>query len=435
VYIRTYSGEDHEDYTALSGLSFAPSADLVGASLPINEFQAHVHTEDDIATGQYAELYDDRDNLWARYWITYAEHENAQTVLLKAQSVIGLMDRVKLDAVYYEDEPIADVLDEVCVCNSGAVGLVMPLDYSLDSSFSSATVTGFCPEQTARERLLWVCFTLGAYVRTFFNDEIEILPIDDVSELIPMEDTYWKPAVNYTDWVTAVQAKYYSFTAGTPQTTDKYVTDAQGVNYIVTESDILLQNPYVPSGTPENMVTVEGVYLLNEDNVDGVLSHLAQWYFMRMSVDLDIINNAEHMPGDRVVVCADDETLVSGFMDSLDFSFGVQAKSRVHLTAAENINSGNLTVIYLWDTIQIGMRHYLFPGNYSYAITNPYIDMEMNGHRYVFRPVNEKAMGRIAAGDNTDEQICVVALDLCDGTLEIISVDAATASEGVVTIA
>jgi hypothetical protein len=50
---------DDVQYTALRALSFNPSADLVGARVPINEFQADLYTDDDVGIGGYAELYDD----------------------------------------------------------------------------------------------------------------------------------------------------------------------------------------------------------------------------------------------------------------------------------------------------------------------------------------------------------------------------------------
>ena len=433
---RTVEGDDPElkKYSEITGLSFAPSADLAGASIPINEFQVDIHTDDLIEIGGYAQLYDDRDNLWASYWIIYAEHIDAYTLRLRAQSDIAILDRVTLPATYYNGVAVTSVLDDTIVRNSGAVGVVITMDYTLDSVFSSFYITGFCPEQSARERLLWVCFVIGAYVKTSFNSEIEILPIDSTETLIPMGDTYWKPTVTFNDWVTAIKAKTYDFTPGTPQTTDTYVTDANGTHYIVTESELLLQNPDAPAAAPENVVTIEGVYLVNDNNVSGILSHLSQWYFKRMEVDLDAIDNAAYIPGDKVVACVDDESMVSGFINSADFAFGLQSKARIHLTAAEDRETGNLTVIYVYDDTQLDRRIYLFPVGYSYEIRNPYPDITMNSHRYIFRPENATATGTIAAGENTNTQDCLVALDWCEGILEIVSVDELDDNEGVVEI-
>lgn len=443
MYVVAYKTEDdgqggvvftEDTYTETTNLSFAPSADLVGASVPINEFEVDIHTEDTIDIGAYAELYDDNDTLWASYWVIYAEHIDTHTLRMRCQSDIALLDRVTLEAKYYNGETVKNVLDETIVRNSGAVGVVTPMAYTLDSSFLSETVTGFCPEQTARERLLWVCFTIGAYVKSFFNTQIEILPIDSTETMIPMADTYWKPTITFNDWVTAIKCKAYTFTAGTPQTTDTYVKDANGTYYIVTETDLTLSNPDAPAAAPENIMTIEGVYLVNNSNVSGILTHLSQWYFKRMEVDLDAIDNGTYIPGDKVVGYVTDRDMVQGFINSASFTFGLQSKATIHLTAAEDRASGNLTILYKYQTTQIGKQVYLFPVGYAYTITNPYIDLTMNAHRYIYRPLNEAATGTIAAGENTNTQQYDIALDLHEGILHVISVDSVTEQTDEITI-
>lgn len=432
MYVKAYRNVENDDpeltkYTRITGLSFAPSADLAGASIPIDEFQVDIHTDDEIEIGGYAQLYDDRDNLWASYWIIYAEHIDAYTLRLRAQSDIAILDRVTLPATYYSNTPVTTVLDDTIVRNSGATGIVVTMDYTLDSAFDSHTVTGFCPEQTARERLLWICFVIGAYVKTCFNSEIEILPIDSTEALIPMGDTYWKPTVTYNDWVTAVKAKSYAFTPGTPETTDTYVTDANGTHYIVTESEVTLQNPDAPAAAPENIVTIEGVYLVNNGNVSDILSHLSQWYFKRMQVELSAIDNAAYIPGDKVVACIDDANMVSGFINSADFAFGLQAKAKLHLTAADNRESGALTIVYKYEYKQLDARRYVLPVGYNYEIRNPYFDVTVNRLRYVYRPLNEAATGTIVAGENEAVEMYELALEWEQTDngfeLEVISVD------------
>lgn len=432
MYVKAYRNVENAaseltKYTRITGLSFAPSADLAGASIPIDEFQVDIHTDDEIEIGGYAQLYDDRDNLWASYWIIYAEHIDAYTLRLRAQSDIAILDRVTLPATYYSNTPVTTVLDDTIVRNSGATGIVVTMDYTLDSAFDSHTVTGFCPEQTARERLLWICFVIGAYVKTCFNSEIEILPIDSTEALIPMSDTYWKPTVTFNDWVTAVKAKAYAFTPGTPETTDTYVTDANGTHYIVTESEVTLQNPDAPAAAPENIVTIEGVYLVNNGNVSDILSHLSQWYFKRMQVELSVIDNAAYIPGDKVVACIDDANMVSGFINSADFAFGLQAKAKLHLTAADNRESGALTIVYKYEYRQLDARRYVLPVGYNYEILNPFFDVTVNRLRYVYRPLNEAATGTIVAGENEAVEMYELALEWEQTDngfeLEIISVD------------
>jgi len=428
MYIKVYAYDGLPEligtYTEITGLSYAPSADLAGASIPINEFQVDIHTTDIIEIGGYAELYDDLDNLWAQYWIVYAEHIDQQTLRLRVQSEIGILDRISLPATYYNGASVTSVLDDVIVWST--LGSVVPMGYSLDSSFSSETITGFCPQQTARERLLWVAFTIGAYVKTFFNQTIEILPIDDTETTIPIGDTYWKPTIIYNEWVTAIRGHAYSFTPGTPQTTDTYVQDDIGNTYIVTETTFTIQNQNVPKAAPENIVDISGLYLLNEDNISDVMTRLTAWYFNRTELDFDAINNGAYIPGDKVIVYTDDENMVTGYVTSATFTFGLQAKATIHLTGVLDVEAGNLTILYKWNGKQIGKKMFTFPVGYAYSITNPYIDKSMNRHRYIFRPLNENATGTIVAGKNTNTQNCDVALDLFEKVLHVISVDSIT---------
>ena len=433
MYIRAYKTVDDstiiETYTEIKNLSFVPSTDLVGASVPINEFEVDIHTTDTIEIGAYVELYDDNDRLWASYWAIYAEHIDIHTLRLRCQSNIAILDRVKLPAIYYESMPVDDVLFDTILWKFGASDSHVPMTYSLDSSFNSVDITGFCPEQTARERLTWVCFVIGAYVKTYFNNEIEILPIDNTETLIPISKTYWKPINLYNDWVTAIVAKAYSFTLGEPSVTDEYVKDYWDDYYIVTETTITLENPDAPSAAPDNVVMIDDVYLINNDNVSALLSRLAQWYFKRMEVNLEVINNGDYIPAEKVVVYLDDAHMVTGYINSAEFSFGKQSKSKLHMTAVDNKEGGNLTIFYLYESTQIEFRTYLFPVGYSYTITNPYLDKYLDMHRYVFRPLNENATGTIVSGDNTNTQSYDIALDLYESVLHIISVDQVTEDE------
>lgn len=434
IKVYTYDGFPHliGTYTKITNPSFAPSADLAGASIPINDFQVDIHTTDAIEIGDYAELYDDLDKLWAQYWIVYAEHIDQNTLRLRAQSEIGILDRISLPAIHYEAESITSVLDDIIVWST--LGSVIPMGYSLDSAFSGETITGFCPKQSARERLLWVTFTIGAYVKTFFNQGIEILPIDSAETMIPMADTYWKPTVIYNEYVTAIRGHAYSFTIGTPQTTDTYVQDDIGNTYIVTETTVTIRNQDVPEAAPENIVEIEGLYLLNDSNISGVLTRLTSWYFKRTEVDFDAINNGQYIPGDKVLIHIDDESMVTGYVNRAAYAFGLQTKATMRLTGVESVEAGILKILYKYNGMQIGKKVYTFPVGYSYSITNPYIDLTMNGHRYIFRPLNENATGTIAAGNNTNTQNYDVALDLHKKVLHVISVDGITEEQDETTL-
>lgn len=417
---------DDVDYTELKNLSFAPSADLAGTSIPINEFQVDIYTDDDFTMGSVANLYDDNDNLWAHYWIVYVNRINPYAVQIRAQSDISLLDNITLDPIYYNGANVESVLDETIInASDSAPGLWAPWPYYIDNSLKSKTITGFCPQQKARDRLLWICLVIGAYVKSSFNSEIEILPIDDSAELIQMGDIYWRPKVTTKETVTKINVKSYSFMQGTPQSTDKWVTD--GTNYyIVTEQENSLANQSAELGTLDKEITIDGVYLVNSANVSTVLATLAQWYFNSTQIEADVINNAAYAPGDRVMLYTDEGHIKSGYITDAVFAFGLQSKATLTLAGTGTVEAANLIITYQYDGMQLDQKTYLLPVGMTYSITNPYIDMTMNGHRYIFRPLAAAATGTVVSGTNTSTQSYAAALDLHEGALHVISVDAVT---------
>lgn len=423
MYVRIGSTK----YTAISQLRFAPETDVTGSSVPINELSVSVRTADTIAMGERVSLYDDLDQLWAKYWVVYAERLDKYTVQVRGQSALSLLDKVELGPTLWSGTPIATALTPVLAPLGG--------EYTIDQAFASETLSGYCPKQTARVRLQWVCMAIGAYVKNFFNDRLQILPINDQTEaIIPADKTYWKPSVTYRDHVTAISATYYTYTEGTPHTTDEWV-EVDGRYYVQSETTVTLTNDEAPAAAPENVITLEGVTIINEDNVDDVLSHLAKYYFKRTELDLEAVDNAEFLPGERVTAYADEDQTLTGYIASCDFKFGVQAKAEIHMTPVEVRESANLTITYMWGNKQIGVRSYRLPVGYSYEITNPYLTLIFDHHWYVFRPTSPTISGTIQEGGNTAVQPEEVALDLFENDLMIHSVDTVALSDGIAVIA
>lgn len=404
-------------YTQFDSLGFNPETDLMNNSLPINQFEARLFTNDAINYGQWAELKDDNNNLWCKYWLSYAERigrddeRNTYIVKIIGQSPLAFCERVKMPAKFYSSSTAKAAISEVLsyVGSLGTISNVVP-DSSILATLETIDVTGFAPEQTARERLQWILLLTGSYVTSYFGSYINIEDIDTSGgTLIPFEYTYWKPVISHRDYVTKIIVHAYSFTSGEPSSTDKYVTD--GTNYwIQTETVVTLSNSSVPSGAPENEVEIEGCTLISQTNVSTVATNLAAYYFNRAEVDLDMINNAEYKPGDRIIAYLDEDSLVAGYIDRCDFTFGLQAKANLHLTAAETVDGAALIIQYKWGDIVVAMRRFYLPKNHAYSITTEYIDAFISNHRYVFRPLTATISGTLT--QNTTETVNVeVALE------------------------
>lgn len=412
MYFRINNG----NYARIKSLGFNPETDLTNNSLPINEFEAMLYTNSVIADGQWADIYDDDGNLWAHYWLRYAERhgmsEDQQTYIVKliGQSPLAFLERVILPSEYLDCTAygaIMDVLDYVG--NMGQAGDIIE-DSDVADELDEIDIDGFAPEQTARERLQWLLLISGAYVRSYFDTTIHIEMISNADGAsIPMDKTFWKPSVSFRDYVTKLIVHSYSYVQKYPDPDDDYVTD--GTDYwVVTEQKITVTNSNAPHDAPENEVEINGVTLLSPSRASAVLTNLIGYYFNRIEINADVINNGTYTPGDRVAISTDAEHLYQGYIDRCSFRFGYQARSSLHITGALSVESAKLTVNYVWESTTVATKVYMLPKGYAYTIDTEYIDYTTDTHRYIFRPNSATITGTLSA-DATVTVAVQIALD------------------------
>lgn len=416
-----------ETYTVLTNLTFEPEVDVTGNTVPINEFSADIQTTDVIDMGQAAELRDDRDKLYAKYYITYAERVLPGRVHVIAQSPLCLLGNNMLPAVMYSGKTAQAALDETLNNLGSSLGSD---DWVLASSLRNVQLNGFCPEQTARDRLQWICYVLGAYVKQAFDSKLKILTLDRTVTQIPRGITYWRPTVNYLDYVTKIQTKRFAFDQREPVSGEDYVVDGNGTKYVVTSTYAALIIDGIPQGVQDNVLTVDDIMLINQDNVDSVLGRLAGQYFPRTEVEGAAIDNGDYIPGDYVRMFVDEETVMEGFVQRASFAFGKQAKATLQLVGASIVPMAALEIVYIWGEWKLGRAEYIFPVGYVFEVENPYIDKWINDHRYVFRPTLATTTGTMTSGGVDARIECEPALDLYDGVLHIINVDEITEETG-----
>lgn len=417
---------NYEYYSRIKNLSFAPDVSIVNDSLPINEFSVDVITENNIEVGVPAELVDDSTaDPWLYGNVVFAERIDKDTVSVRAQSRLRLLDYRILPQKMYSNESLTSVLDYICT-----------IGYDLDESFDGLTVSGYAPEQTARERLQWICLYIGAYVRSCAGQRIQILPLAQTTDtLIPMEKTFWKPSLSYGEYVSELHVTAYTFTSGTP-TSDDETVKVGGVTYIITKHDHYLANPTVPSGIEGKVVKIDGVFLISETNFNDILNRMALIHFNRITADVDVINNREYFPGDLVQFCIDEDRMASGYIESCNFSFGVQARARLKINGVEELESAKLLINYIYKARTIKKSRYRFPVGYVYNLENEYPDISGAKHRYVYAPKTQYCTGTIVDGTNEQNVECYLALHFFfeNGALLVLSVSEMSESEGVVTI-
>lgn len=412
-------------YTDVQNLTFTAATDVTADTLPINQFVADINTDDALHIGQPAVLRDDMDGLWASYYLYDIRKIKEGTQRVTARSPLWILESKTLAAEMYIGKLATAAIEDVFEGLS-ITGRSFIIDhYSIDSRFDSVTLTGFCPEQSARDRLHWICLAIGACVNSAFSEDVEIVPIDDGDAVVPIDETFATPQIGTASTVTAVRVKYYSFAAGTPTATDSYVTADNVTYYIMTEGTFTLENEAAPSTLPENIVEVDGVYLIDSSNVGAVAARLATYWFNSTEVTLDIIDNATVTPGQQATVFLDADTLVRGHVLSANFRFGTEARASLKMVGVQAVESAELVVTYLWDGTRLSEDRYRLPVGTSYEIDTRYVDQVLNGHRYIFRPDTDKISGTMTSAGATVTVNCEIALDLFGGVLHVISVDQA----------
>ena len=279
----------------IKNLQFAPQADLTGETLPVNEYSCEVITTDDIPIDSIGcLLYDGMRQLWSAWPMRKVERISDSSFRITATSWLYWLGFQPMDAKMYDGETVGAAIAE---CFGSRAYLVQ-----VSPSITFQTLSGYAPAQSARDRLTWILFAVGAYIVDVFRDDMYIRPVDNTQTEIPYGRTFMRPAITENDWVTELRVTAYTYTAGTPLDTDTYVT-VGGVDYIVTEQVISLSNPLAPADAPENVKEYKDINLVNDDNVNDIINRLAAYWFNRTEVSLDCINNKQYRPGDLVLGC------------------------------------------------------------------------------------------------------------------------------------
>lgn len=424
---------NNTDYDRIRNIDFAPETDIIGKTVPINRFVVELQTDDDIQPNTLAYFLGNSAEIYAYYWITDTIKIEKNWIKIIAQSTMVLLDRYTMPAKMYDGtDTFADVIDEMFYPIQNIFpGMTI---VSVDSSFASTVINGYAPEQSARDRLLWVLFCARAYVKSFFNAYTEILPVDTTETLIPAEKTFWKPEIDTIDYVTEIKLRAYTYTLTTtdPARTDKFVKIGNDV-YIETAQDFSLQNPNIPITVAENVVTLQKNTLVNSNNVNAILADLAAYYFNRYTVSADVLNDGEYLPGEKVIV-NNTENLYAGFIKSAKFSFGHATKSRIEMQATNPIEAGELIIESVYDNTVLAQFGYLLPVGYAFSVENQYLDLYNEGVRTIYRPENEYATGTVPSGGTTIQEPYEVAIVAEDNIVQPLIVDSVSESDEIVSI-
>lgn len=422
IRTKTPSGTNQKEYTSLRNLNYAPTADVISNRVPIDEFECDIKTDETITTGLVAELRDD-DKLWAAGRIVYAEPSERGMMHIIVQSELFFLDRKTMPPKMYTGQTVQAAINEI----ASFAGVTILFD---SAAVSGKAVNGFCEEQTCRERLQQILFVNGLYITSSFVEHPKVTAMtNDDAIIIRPQVTFWKPTPSYKETVTAVNVTSFSFLQGTPTSEDEYVTDGT-TTWIVSRETVTLRNPNVPALSATNEIYFDDIMLVTQANASDLVSFVGQYYFVRQNLEAEVLNNGEYEVGKKYNITADLDvgSTVEGFAEEIDYSFGLQAKSKIVLGACTNRGAHKLTVIYRRSSDHsaiLDTKVYSLPEGIPYEITTSYIRKIVNGYEYVFRPNVDSITGTMGSADAVAYVDCprALRLDLDTRVMTIVSVD------------
>ena len=385
---RTYEGNQIKE------LSFAPDYDPTMCTYPVCEFEAKIYdatvSESDLL---YSRVYlhgkqpsssSDFTTLLAGYYrVNEVKTIERNLFYIKAQSVLAELEDINLSPVYLDHRNAESYITEI-FSNAGLYDA-----FVIFAPYSDSELHGYCPRQTARERLAYVVQSLGCMIVQWGSNTAEGIRIYGATDArtdssyasysadeLPYKKTYKVPIIKKKDAVDKYTYKKYILWSTTQPTTSGwdsvilyYYYDLEGDRtpvYLYYKADMQT----IGSGAKENSLPDNMLISGSTSALNG----LARAHFRPMTAEMDVLiddgNYSKVMPSNKVEFYADDTTMYSGVIRSARFTSGLL--TRVHLEI--DVDPNPITLVHCRfnyryvsgnDTRALGHRdYYIKPDNY-----------------------------------------------------------------------
>ena len=383
-------------YSNIKSVSFVPEYDPTLATLPVCEFEVNVVTStapEDFA-GKKIDLHEDlgytnATNTLLAGWYEVAETEYSEpgVVRIRAQSLLAWLDKRTLAGEYFNgldfETFVKRLFTDTPIMNNQPVWNAGSFDpdtgewededppVTFRSAHNADRVYGWCPEQTARERLQMVCqsqmmrvvqYGVHTAAGLYITNSPDGTNINDPgTHLIELHNTFFKPVVKRTSEITGCSIiKYSNFrtTERTGEYWDSVVTqegweDSQtGISQPEERLYFLKTARNYSSGADDTGSTVEikdNMLMYWETKYEGIPAT----YFRRYEVEADVLQikysgGGEYVwPGDRVWFYIDEQTICKGVIKSAAFTFGKLARAKLVIsTDLVPVATGTLEAVY-----------------------------------------------------------------------------------------
>jgi len=354
---------------------------------------------------------------------------------ITAQSILTLLEDITVPPVMYiNSTSVTTALTNLFQMTD------LPVNYTADLTSSGRTIQGYLPEQSAKERLQWLCFFARLRVITVgtgYPIQIDLMPVDKIT-IYQRNRVYYHPKV-YNNSSYNINYRDYVYTGA--QTTDISATDEWAYDsisrgyYIVTYTDNI--------GTMYDRSVDFSNLTLTFDN--DIKTDLASKYAERLTIEASVLmDGVDLVEGDYIALTCYQSyfqlwgTLREGNIGTITYTFGARAvKADIVMPFAVESDQVVLTVYYKYGNTILGSDMYAYIEGDTYEVTPPQPLEYLEGDKLGVYC----AWGMTTLTDAIDEDTWInvsysKALEHDVSTLElyIIDVDEASIHNGVVTI-
>ena len=279
----------------IGNVDILQETDLISAELSINTMDWKLQSKTDVdyifQLKQPISVYNGSNLLGVFYVDDQVKRTDTKIYEIPCCDAIGVLDGGTFSATMYAGKNAVTALTEIV---NGAFEL------DIDSSFSSATLTGYIPDCSRRAAFQQVVFALGAVVSTAGSGKIKVFPVPSTLSEIPTSRVYEKGSVTQDAIVTAVVVTYHTYTAGSGSSGDDVIT-VGGTKYVHTTGTVTITNPNVTASDKPNVKTVEEATLVNASNASAVANRIYNYYNRRKTTSSKIMVSTEE-PADHISI-------------------------------------------------------------------------------------------------------------------------------------
>ena len=403
MYLKLTKGSSNWSYEndQIKELSFTPEYDPTLSTYPTCEYEAKIYdTQRNASDLLYSIAYlygiepsssSDYNSLIAGYYkLTEAKEIGNHLIQIRAQSILAELDKVWMHGHFYNYENIESAVDAIFEA-AGYIPNTGP--YRIWSVMTGYEVYGYCPDQTARDRLIWCAQSIGASILQWgqysgyglcIAQAIDTLPdmsyVSYSTELMPYDNTYRKPNIKerktpgklkitrYGSWSDSKPSAtgWESIIVGYSYDLDEYDRHPEYLYYFTYES-----TETNPNGGDETEASISGNILINSL---ALIENVARAYFRNMTAELEMLISTrdfrKYMPGQKVRFYADQTTMYAGVIRSAQFISGQLTRVKLVIdTDSTPVSLVHVRFNYVYaqgqDSRQLGHRdYYVVPGNY-----------------------------------------------------------------------